>query len=83
MKYILTLVTLLYFSSCQAPTSKQEQKKGETSNDNLSLLAQQVKDEMLRSWQGYKQYAWGYDVLLPLSKKGYNWYDQTLGHISL
>ncbi len=79
MKYILTLVTLLYFSSCQAPTSKQEQKKGETSNDNLSLLAQQVKDEMLRSWQGYKQYAWGYDVLLPLSKKGYNWYEETLG----
>ena len=33
---------------------------------------------MLRSWQAYKDYAWGYDVLLPLSKSGFNWYEESL-----
>lgn len=42
-------------------------------------LAQHVKDETLRAWQAYKEYAWGYDVLLPLSRKGYNWYEDSLG----
>ncbi|MEM7162627.1 MAG: glycoside hydrolase family 47 protein [Bacteroidota bacterium] len=34
---------------------------------------------MQRSWTAYKEYAWGYDVLLPLSKRGFNWYNQSLG----
>jgi len=34
---------------------------------------------MVRSWNAYKKYAWGYDVLLPLSKSGFNWYNQSLG----
>lgn len=42
-------------------------------------LALQVKQEMQRSWQSYRKYAWGYDVLLPLSKSGFNWYEQSLG----
>lgn len=42
-------------------------------------LAQQVKQEMQRSWQSYRKYAWGYDVLLPLSKQGFNWYEHSLG----
>lgn len=42
-------------------------------------LAEEVKAETLRSWKAYKQFAWGDDVLLPLSKKGYNWYDKSLG----
>ncbi|BAO76030.1 alpha-mannosidase/ calcium ion binding / mannosyl-oligosaccharide 1,2-alpha-mannosidase [Winogradskyella sp. PG-2] len=34
---------------------------------------------MLRSWNAYKTYAWGKDVLLPLSKSGFNWYEHSLG----
>src|SRR5687767_2550728 len=33
-----------------------------------------VKSELLHAWTSYKQYAWGQDDLLPLSKKGRNWY---------
>lgn len=41
-----------------------------------------MKKEMLRkvqegcrhAWQGYKQYAWGWDDLRPLTKDGRNWY---------
>ncbi len=38
-----------------------------------------VRSEMKRSWNAYKEHAWGYDVLKPLSGQGYNWYDESLG----
>lgn len=31
-----------------------------------------VKDAFRHSWNGYKQYAWGYDELLSVSKRGGN-----------
>mmetsp|Transcript_492 Transcript_492/g.1084 ORF Transcript_492/g.1084 Transcript_492/m.1084 type:complete len:613 (+) Transcript_492:244-2082(+) len=31
-----------------------------------------VKDAMKHAWAGYKQYAWGYDELLPVSHRGRN-----------
>ena len=31
-------------------------------------LAEQVKQELLHAWNGYKQHAWGQDDLLPVSK---------------
>jgi mannosidase alpha-like ER degradation enhancer 1/mannosidase alpha-like ER degradation enhancer 2 len=45
------------------------------------MLAQEVKSEFIRSWESYKKYAWGHDVLLPLSKGYKDWYDESL-HIS-
>ena len=65
------LVTLL---ACTAPKEQPPKEKKEE-----NPLAIEVKNEMLRSWQDYKKYAWGYDVLLPLSKQGFNWYDESLG----
>ena len=35
--------------------------------------------ETARAWEAYRQHAWGYDVLLPLSQKGFNWYHDSLG----
>jgi len=32
-----------------------------------------VKEAMMHSWSGYKQYAWGMDELEPLSRRGKNW----------
>jgi mannosidase alpha-like ER degradation enhancer 1/mannosidase alpha-like ER degradation enhancer 2 len=37
-----------------------------------------VKEETRRSWEAYKKYAWGSDVLLPLSKSSKNWYKEPL-----
>ena len=31
-----------------------------------------IKQAFLHGWKGYKQYAWGYDEFLPLSKTGRN-----------
>lgn len=47
----------------------------------INELAQDVKAEFIRSWEGYKKYAWGHDVLLPLSKSYQDWYEESL-HIS-
>ncbi len=44
-------------------------------------LASDVKNEFIRSWEAYKKYAWGHDVLLPLSKGYQDWYEESL-HIS-
>lgn len=40
--------------------------------------AEKVKDAFLHAWNGYKEYAYGMDDLLPLSKTGKNWYDESL-----
>jgi len=47
--------------------------------EDLAFSAATIKSETLRAWNAYKDYAWGYDVLKPLSKQGYNWYEQSLG----
>jgi mannosidase alpha-like ER degradation enhancer 2 len=40
--------------------------------------AEKVKAACTRAWSGYKQYAWGYDALQPITKKGHNWYGTSL-----
>ena len=57
-------------------SQKPEQQRVQKS---VAQLAQQVKSETARAWQAYREYAWGYDVLLPQSKKGFNWYEDSLG----
>jgi hypothetical protein len=40
--------------------------------------AETVKSDMLHAWGAYKKYAWGHDVLKPLSKSYYDWYARSL-----
>jgi hypothetical protein len=37
-----------------------------------------IVDACRHGWQGYKQYAWGYDDLRPLTKTGRNWHSRSL-----
>ena len=37
-------------------------------------IAADIKSEFLLCWNSYVKYAWGYDQLDPLKKKGENWY---------
>jgi len=43
----------------------------------MNLLAEQVKDEFRHAWQGYMNYAKGFDALKPLSGTGRNWYSRS------
>lgn len=69
------LVLTLMISSCQNNTQQKEIPVEDIE------LAEDVKAEFIRSWEGYKKYAWGHDVLLPISKSYKDWYNESL-HIS-
>ncbi|HEU5182066.1 MAG TPA: glycoside hydrolase family 47 protein [Candidatus Polarisedimenticolia bacterium] len=43
-----------------------------------TALAAEVRDEFLRSWKAYKEYAWGHDELKPLTKAPRDWYGESL-----
>eukprot|EP00698_Gefionella_okellyi_P012129 TRINITY_DN3238_c0_g1_i2.p1 TRINITY_DN3238_c0_g1~~TRINITY_DN3238_c0_g1_i2.p1 ORF type:complete len:551 (+),score=95.88 TRINITY_DN3238_c0_g1_i2:78-1655(+) len=38
-----------------------------------------VKEAFLHAWKGYRQYAWGYDELRPLTNSAHNWLGGGLG----
>lgn len=75
----LYLMVFLFIISCNNLEKKQPSLINLKSNDTLTYQSSEIKAQMLRSWNAYKDYAWGKDVLLPLSKSGFNWYDQSLG----
>jgi len=43
-----------------------------------AVYAGRVKAAFLKAWKSYKDYAWGMDAVNPISKKGHNWYAQSL-----
>ncbi len=63
---IILFSLLIVFNSCHTDQKKENE------------LALEVKRETLRTWEGYKKYAWGHDVLKPISKSYQDWYDQSL-----
>ena len=67
---ILALLMLaVVLSSCSSDRAIRSEK---------SQLADQVRQEFLHSWNAYKKYAWGTDMLRPVSKTPVNWYKSTL-----
>ncbi len=41
-------------------------------------MCAKVQEACRHAWQGYKQYAWGWDDLRPLTKAGRNWYNVSM-----
>lgn len=73
LNYLL-LVFIFAVVACLPKHVKKKEVK-------INPLAQEVKKEFVRSWDAYKKYAWGHDVLLPISKSYQDWYKESL-HIS-
>lgn len=72
MKYLtklLGLAGLFLLVSCASPEAEITTRQ----------QAIRIRHDVKRSWDAYKKYAWGQDVLLPLSMSGKNWYDESLG----
>src|SRR6184192_1595907 len=46
--------------------------------EDAQHLAARVRTEFLHAWNNYGRYAWGHDVLRPLSKTAHDWYGQSL-----
>lgn len=78
---LLLLATTIVFGCSNQRDEITKQQNSDTTVEltDTDKLADEVKTEMLRSWNAYKKYAWGKDVLLPLSKQGYDWYEDSLG----
>src|SRR6266550_3759239 len=47
-------------------------------DQHAQQLASRVRTEFLHAWNNYERYAWGHDVLRPLSKTARDWYGQPL-----
>lgn len=69
----------------RAPTAAVENTDAKASvaatlarNGADAAMAERVKAEFLHAWNGYRQYAWGHDALLPLSNGAHDWYGQSL-----
>jgi hypothetical protein len=69
MKKLVTILAILCIG-----LSTYSQKPGLSPSDE----AKNIKADMLHAWTAYKKYAWGHDVLKPLSKTGYDWYSRSL-----
>ena len=61
----MALVTGFYFILPAQKTFTLQQKTAECNK---------IKSACRHAWKGYKQYADGYDALMPLTNKGHNWY---------
>ena len=54
------------------------QNKKPFSEDQKKDMRDKVVEACRHAWQGYKDHAWGFDDLQPLSKNGKNWYRHSL-----
>jgi mannosidase alpha-like ER degradation enhancer 2 len=62
---ICTGILLLSIQTIKAQSFPNQEKKA---------IRKQIVEASRHAWNGYKTYAWGYDALKPISKKGHNWY---------
>ncbi|TDX01934.1 glycoside hydrolase family 47 protein [Dinghuibacter silviterrae] len=73
MRYTYLLLTLLAALPAAAQYGTTNHPSGYTPDD--------VRREFIRSWDAYRKYAWGHDVLLPNTGGFSDWYKESL-HIS-
>ena len=72
--YLLVILSMHFLVSdlfCQIKPAK-------FTDEMKSEMREKIKDATRHAWAGYKQYAWGYDDLRPLTKTGKNWYKTTV-----
>ena len=82
----IKLIVLILFVGpsvgCKKARKEKERPVTESVDIELASLADDVREETLRTWKAYERLAWGHDNLLPLSKKPKDWYEEPL-YISL
>ncbi len=77
MKTIVSsLLPLVLLAGCS--NAPNEPVEVAAIDSTYTLLAEEVRQETLRSWKAYKQYAWGHDALKPLTKSTEDWYEHPL-----
>lgn len=59
-------------------TTYASAQQGPFTEDMKQQMRTKVVEACRHAWNGYKQFAWGYDDLQPLTKSGKNWYKHSL-----
>jgi glycosyl hydrolase family 47 len=77
MRGLLLLLSAGLLAACSAPSNEKQGTATQVDSTYLRL-AEEVRQETLRSWKAYKQYAWGHDALKPLTKSAEDWYEHPL-----
>ena len=78
MHSLLLPCSILLLAGCDHPATSEEKAEAPPIDSTYTKLADDVKQETLRSWRAYKQYAWGHDALKPLSRTHEDWYEHPL-----
>lgn len=78
-KLIYLLLVLSVITAC----NENNQDAKITNEDSAFIylqdsISKEIINETERSWIAYKEYAWGHDVLKPLSKSFHDWYAEPL-----
>lgn len=71
------LLVLLILITAPGPIAQGQKARAKNEVDKTKL-AEQVRQEFLHAWRGYKQYAWNHDDLKPLSKSYRDWYSEPI-----
>lgn len=66
---IILITGLSFYSSAQTEKFPEPLKKE---------MRDKIVEACRHAWEGYRQFAWGYDDLKPLTKSGSNWYRHSL-----
>jgi hypothetical protein len=72
------LVALSSCATTPAPKPQADTAALLRENGADAAMAGRVKSEFLHAWHGYREYAWGHDALLPLSRQPRDWYASSL-----
>src|SRR5437870_532673 len=67
--FLTAVIHLLLVSQTSAQKFTEQMK---------TEMREKTKAAVKYAWRGYKQYAWGFDDLKPLTKTGHNWYKQSM-----
>ena len=68
-KQLLLLLLISFSTFCHSQSF---------SDDMKTQMREKVIEATRHAWEGYRQFAWGFDDLQPLTKKGKNWYNHSL-----
>jgi ER degradation enhancer, mannosidase alpha-like 2 len=68
----------LILASFLLPACFAQNATATMTDSQKSETADRVRQEFLHAWNGYRKYAWGHDVLMPLSRKPHDWYSHSL-----
>lgn len=71
-------ILLVTLSVCFLVNASVAQQQKSFTDETKKEMQQKVVDACRQAWEGYMQYAKGYDDLQPLTKNGKNWYRHSL-----